>query len=73
MKGGAAETERIVAEYIAKNIPLQAGDKILVGLSGGADSVALTLILHQLGYSDCAANCNFSLRGEEADRASEFA
>ncbi len=73
MKGGAAETERIVAEYIAKNIPLQAGDKILVGLSGGADSVALTLILHKLGYSVCAANCNFSLRGEEADRDSEFA
>ena len=44
----------------------------LVGLSGGADSVALLLILRELGYRVEAAHCNFRLRGEESDRDENF-
>lgn len=73
MKGAVAEIEKAVAAYMAEKIPAVPGEKILVGLSGGADSVALTVILHNLGYAVYAANCNFSLRGVEADRDSEFA
>lgn len=73
MKNTATETERAVAEYIEREIPINPGDKILVGLSGGADSVALTVILHRLGYAVYAANCNFSLRGAEAQRDTDFA
>lgn len=42
--------------------------KIVVGLSGGADSIVLLYILHQLGYPCLAAHCNFHLRGEESNR-----
>ena len=41
---------------------------MLVALSGGPDSVALLLVLSELGYSLCALHCNFHLRGEESDR-----
>ncbi len=46
--------------------------RILVGLSGGADSIALLHILLQLGYYCQAAHCNFHLRGEESDRDEAF-
>lgn len=62
-----------VKEYIAKNIPLTPNEKILVGLSGGADSVALLSILKELGYCLFAAHCHFALRGEESDRDRNFA
>lgn len=43
-------------------------DKLIVGLSGGADSVALLTALDSLGYECVAAHCNFHLRGAESDR-----
>lgn len=47
-------------------------DKILVALSGGADSVALLLLLMQAGIRCEAVHCNFHLRGEESDRDETF-
>ena len=47
-------------------------DKILVALSGGADSVALLLVLLQAGFHCEAAHCNFHLRGKESDRDEKF-
>lgn len=47
---------------------LSAEDKVVIGLSGGADSVALLCALKKLGYECVAAHCNFHLRGEESDR-----
>ena len=44
----------------------------LVALSGGADSVALLLTLHELGYQIEACHCNFQLRGEESYRDEQF-
>ena len=62
-----------VKEYIQQNIPLVENDRVLVGLSGGADSVALLSILKELGYCCFAAHCHFALRGEESDRDRNFA
>ena len=45
---------------------------MLVGVSGGADSVALLDVLHEAGYHCVAAHCNFHLRGEESNRDEAF-
>ena len=51
---------------------MDAEHQYLVGVSGGADSVALLLLLHEMGYAVEAAHCNFKLRGEESDRDEGF-
>ena len=61
-----------VSEFIAKHQLLSHDHLHLVALSGGADSVALLLILQELGYRIEAVHCNFHLRGEESDRDEEF-
>ncbi len=47
-------------------------DRIILGLSGGADSVALLDRLCRQGYSVIAAHVNFHLRGSESDRDEAF-
>lgn len=48
-------------------------DKLyLVAISGGADSVALLMMMLDEGYRVEAVHCNFHLRGEEADRDEAF-
>lgn len=51
---------------------MECNGKYLVALSGGADSVALSLALRELGYDIEAAHCNFHLRGDESDRDELF-
>jgi len=58
--------------YIADKRLLVDGEKVIVGLSGGADSVALLDILLCLGYDCVAAHCNFHLRGAESNRDAAF-
>lgn len=61
-----------VQQYIDRYALLRQGDKVLVAVSGGADSVALLDVLLRLGYPCVAAHCNFHLRGEESDRDETF-
>lgn len=61
-----------IARYINRHRLFSPKDKILVALSGGADSVALLRLLLDLGYACEAAHCNFHLRGEESDRDEAF-
>ncbi|WP_291581124.1 tRNA lysidine(34) synthetase TilS [Bacteroides sp.] len=60
--------EKKIAQYIDNEKLFSLNARIIVALSGGADSVALLRILHTLGYDCEAAHCNFHLRGTESDR-----
>ncbi len=69
-----------VNNFIVANHMITAGDKIVLGLSGGADSVCLLLLLldvaHKYGYSSSdiyAVHINHMLRGKEADEDEGFA
>lgn len=61
-----------VRKYIQANQILTPDGLVLVAVSGGADSIALAIVLQQLGYSIQALHCNFHLRGEESDRDETF-
>lgn len=63
--------------FIIENSMVNSGDAIVVGVSGGADSVCLLLALHELkdklGISRLVAvHVNHMIRGEEADEDEEF-
>ena len=54
-------------KYIASNHLINKGDRILVALSGGVDSMVLAELLRREGYDITFAHCNFHLRGLESD------
>ena len=64
--------EQKIAQYNKKERLFTTGNRILITVSGGADSVALLLTLQALGYSCIACHCNFHLRGEESNRDEQF-
>jgi tRNA(Ile)-lysidine synthase len=51
---------------------LAPGDRILAAVSGGADSVCLAVVLHELGYDLSVAHVNHGLRGAESDEDETF-
>ncbi|MDR2823948.1 MAG: tRNA lysidine(34) synthetase TilS, partial [Prevotellaceae bacterium] len=61
-----------IAAFIAKNQLLERNKLVIVGLSGGSDSVVLLDILLKFEYKCVAAHCNFALRGKESDRDEAF-
>ncbi len=65
-----------VIRYIRDNKMFNKGDKVVVGVSGGPDSICLIHVLHtlkdKLGIQLMAAHVNHCLRGEEADKDEEY-
>ncbi len=61
-----------VSLFIKQNNLIAPGDRIVCGLSGGADSCTMVSLLHrlshQLGFSIVCAHLHHGLRGKEADR-----
>lgn len=66
------KTVLIIEKFIKEQKLLSQSDKIVVGTSGGADSIALLDILHKLNYECIVAHCNFHLRGQESYRDEYF-
>lgn len=65
-----------IKRYIEKNQLIRPGDGVVVGLSGGPDSVFLLYALHTLqarmGFTLRAVHVHHGIRGAEADRDESF-
>jgi len=48
------------------------GNKILLAVSGGIDSMVMAWLFREAGIEHSVAHCNFSLRGAESDGDEEF-
>lgn len=59
-------------EFIKKNNLFSHKDKILLGFSGGPDSVVLAHLFVRMGISIALAHVNFQLRGKESDEDQQF-
>jgi tRNA(Ile)-lysidine synthase len=67
---------RSIKTYMEQNNMLTRGDRIVVGVSGGADSICLLHVLKQLSQEYelylIAVHINHGIRGEEASRDERF-
>ena len=57
---------------IQKHQMLTSRERVLAGVSGGADSVCLALVLKELGFDVAVAHVNHGLRGAESDTDEKF-
>jgi len=72
----ADEIEQLALETLSKHQMVTPGQKILVGVSGGADSVALLHLLHKnretLEIELAIGHVHHGIRGKEADDEADF-
>ena len=61
-----------IQEYINKKNLFSKKHKLLLTISGGADSILLFTALRVLGYNIVLAHCNFNLRGKESQEDESF-
>jgi len=68
--------QKKVKEFIREHKMVKPGDRVVVAVSGGADSVCLLCLLaelrEELGIELAAVHVHHGLRGEEADRDAAF-
>lgn len=63
--------EKII-QFINENNLCTKSNKILLGVSGGIDSICMFHLFRQLEFKISIAHCNFQLRGEESNKDEIF-
>ena len=53
-------------DFIAKENLFEPNQKVLLAVSGGLDSVAMTYLFKEAGFNFGIAHCNFNLRGQDS-------
>lgn len=66
------KTEEKVRLFISQQRLLSERTRVVVGVSGGPDSVCLAILLQKLGYEVIVVHCNFHLRGDESMNDEKF-
>lgn len=68
--------QKKILEFVKEHRLLERGDRLVIGVSGGADSVCLLRLLHELrekySLELYAVHVNHGLRAEEAERDEKF-
>ena len=59
-------------KHITSNFSFIEGQKILIGISGGVDSMVLAFLLKKLNFDITLAHVNFNLRGDDSDKDESF-
>jgi tRNA(Ile)-lysidine synthase len=59
-------------QYIEEQALCRFGDRILLTVSGGVDSVVMTHLFAEAGWECAIAHCNFQLRGQESEADEAF-
>ena len=67
----ATEPEKL-ENRVAECLDAKGITAVTAGISGGADSVAMLLLLKKCGIRIQAVHCNFHLRGDESERDRDF-
>lgn len=69
------EADKILQKFdsiISQRFGLSPATKVVVGVSGGMDSMVLLFLLHHFQIPVAAAHVNYQLRGEESDAEEEL-
>ena len=64
-------TEKFIS-FIRENKLIGSGQKVLLAVSGGMDSMAMLELFFESSYEVGVAHCNFQLRGKESDEDEDF-
>lgn len=64
--------EKTIAQFITANGLFEPSGRILLAVSGGADSMALLYVIHLLKFDLTVAHINHQLRGRDADEDEAF-
>lgn len=59
-------------EYVLINDLVNQGDRVLLAVSGGKDSMLMLWLFYHMGVEIEIAHCNFNLRAEESDKDEEL-
>lgn len=69
---GIEKKSRALLHFIHKHQLLKQGDRLLLAVSGGVDSVTMGWLFHTLQLPFDVVHCNFRLRGEESEGDERF-